>query len=281
MQRFKVEERALGTQPIAAYSGDRREQQLAPTMPPSKASAVFASRLSDDDPSQRHLDLYIALSVLEKLEVSYSKSLLSVDEYERELAAGIKQAQKAHRLVASEFPTFGEFARDLGSRENDAGGHAGTHEFQRAIMQLEGGQDLIGMPMGREQVGPQTDARPKTTYDQTDKTIGVSGSDDRAMMNKVSAIWEAAQEIRESLEAYHDEKNFSIKVGFIQDQVKIFMEQMDLMNERDMKVGGIREHAEKLRGWQARLEGMQIADLIDSRALSIDLERFLDAMRGS
>lgn len=46
-------------------------------------------------------DLYIALTILEKLEVAYSKSLLSMSEYESELSVAVQQCSKCHALVKS------------------------------------------------------------------------------------------------------------------------------------------------------------------------------------
>lgn len=52
-----------------------------------------------DEDVELYSDLYIALTVLEKLEMSYSKSLLSMSEYESELSVAVQQCNKCHTLV--------------------------------------------------------------------------------------------------------------------------------------------------------------------------------------
>lgn len=54
-----------------------------------------------DDDFELYLDLFIALTVLEKLEASYSKSLLSMEEYEEELSLAVNQCFKCHALIQS------------------------------------------------------------------------------------------------------------------------------------------------------------------------------------
>jgi len=54
-----------------------------------------------DEDVELYSDLYIALTVLEKLEISYSKSLLSMNEYESELSVAVQQCTKCHTLVKS------------------------------------------------------------------------------------------------------------------------------------------------------------------------------------
>lgn len=55
----------------------------------------------DENDFELYSDLYIALTVLEKLESSYSKNLLSMEEYEEELPLAVKQCSKCHALVKS------------------------------------------------------------------------------------------------------------------------------------------------------------------------------------
>jgi len=54
-----------------------------------------------DEDVELYSDLYIALTVLEKLEIAYSKSLLSMNEYESELSVAVQQCTKCHTLVKS------------------------------------------------------------------------------------------------------------------------------------------------------------------------------------
>lgn len=54
-----------------------------------------------DEDVELYSDLYIALTVLEKLEISYSKGLLSMNEYESELSVAVQQCTKCHTLVKS------------------------------------------------------------------------------------------------------------------------------------------------------------------------------------
>ena len=56
--------------------------------------------------SELYSDLFIALTVLEKLEVSYSKSLITMTEYESELNTAVHQCNKCHTLVKSEVRPF-------------------------------------------------------------------------------------------------------------------------------------------------------------------------------
>lgn len=56
--------------------------------------------------NELYSDLFIALTVLEKLEVSYSKSLITMTEYECELNTAVHQCNKCHTLVKSEVRTF-------------------------------------------------------------------------------------------------------------------------------------------------------------------------------
>ena len=243
-------------------------------MPPPKATAVFSSRLSGGDPSQLYMDLFIALSVLEKLEVSYSKSLLSLDEYEKELAAGIKQARKAHRLISHEFPTFEDFAKEFGGGGNNAGGKWETHEFHRAIVQLEGGQDLIG-------IGERNGSATRPTASEDDATVGMAGmagmaeksventaktatADQAAKPGALMAIWDAILVIKESVDAYEDDE-FTVKVGWVREHVTNLIACLGRLDERAL--ANISEDVERIRDWQSRLDGMESRRTIDSKAL--------------
>ncbi len=225
-------------------------------MPPPKATAVFSSRLSDGDPSQRYMDLFIALSVLEKLEVSYSKSLLSMEEYERELAAGVKQAMKAHRLISHEFPTFKDFAREFGCSINSSGCKRETHEFQRAIVQLEGGQDLIGIG---ERNSSATEA---STHEAGEgaRTTKTASADQAA---KLMAVWDAIQDIKDVVDAYEDD--FSVQAGRVRGHVTSLVACLGRLDERAL--ANMSEHVERIRDWQLRLDDMESRRMIDSQSL--------------
>ncbi len=246
-------------------------------MPPPKATAVFSSRLSDGDPSQRYMDLFIALSVLEKLEVSYTKSLLSMDEYEKELAAGIKQARKAHRMISNEFPSFEDFAKEFGCSLLDAGGKRETHEFHRAIVQLEGGQDLIG---GGERNGSAPNAAVNVATDAAANAAATGDAATPGMAGKMAkpapenqpskpgalmAIWDVIQDIKECVDAYAHEEDFTVQVGRVRCHVTSLVACLGRLDERAL--ARMTEDVERIKGWQSRLDGMESRHTIDSQSL--------------
>ena len=236
-------------------------------MPPPRATAVFSSRLLDGDPSQRYMDLFIALSVLEKLEVSYTKSLLSMEEYEKELAAGIKQARKAHRLISHEFATIEDFAKVFGRILDHAEGKRETHEFQRAIMQLEGGNDLIGIG---QRSGPATqgeaigDFGTVVAADKADKAEKADQMENQAAKpGALMAIWDAVQVIKEVVDAY--EEDGKVKAARVRECVKDLVACLGQLDERAL--ADMAEDVERIRGWESRLAGMEKRRLIDSKSL--------------
>jgi len=233
-------------------------------MPPPRATAVFSSRLLDGDPSQRYMDLFIALSVLEKLEVSYTKSLLSMEEYEKELAAGIKQARKAHRLISHEFATIEDFAKVFGRILDHAEGKRETHEFQRAIMQLEGGNDLIGIGQRSgsatqgEAIG---DFGTVVAAEKADKADQMENQ--AAKPGALMAIWDAIQVIKEVVDAY--EEDGKVKAARVRECVKDLVACLGQLDERAL--ADMAEDVERIRGWESRLAGMENRRLIDSKSL--------------
>jgi hypothetical protein len=233
-------------------------------MPPPRATAVFSSRLLDGDPSQRYMDLFIALSVLEKLEVSYTKSLLSMEEYEKELAAGIKQARKAHRLISHEFATIEDFAKVFGRILDHAEGKRETHEFQRAIMQLEGGNDLIGIGQRSgsatqgEAIG---DFGTVVAAEKADKADQMENQ--AAKPGALMAIWDAIQVIKELVDAY--EEDGKVKAARVRECVKDLVACLGQLDERAL--ADMAEDVERIRGWESRLAGMESRRLIDSKSL--------------
>ena len=239
-------------------------------MPPPRATAVFSSRLLDGDPSQRYMDLFIALSVLEKLEVSYSKSLLSMEEYEKELAAGIKQARKAHRLISHEFATIEDFAKVFGRILDHAEGKQETHEFQRAIMQLEGGNDLIGIGQRSgsatqgEAIGDFGTVVAADKADKADKAEKADQMENQAAKpGALMAIWDAIQVIKEVVDAY--EEDGKVKAARVRDCVKDLVACLGQLDERAL--ADMAEDVERIRGWESRLAGMENRRLIDSKSL--------------
>ena len=236
-------------------------------MPPPRATAVFSSRLLDGDPSQRYMDLFIALSVLEKLEVSYTKSLLSMEEYEKELAAGIKQARKAHRLISHEFATIEDFAKVFGRILDHAEGKRETHEFQRAIMQLEGGNDLIGIGQRSgsatqgEAIGDFGTVVAADTADKAKKADQMENQ--AAKPGALMAIWDAIQVIKEVVDAY--EEDGKVKAARVRDCVKDLVACLGQLDERAL--ADMAEDVERVRGWVSLLAGMESRRLIDSKSL--------------
>jgi hypothetical protein len=231
-------------------------------MPLSKASSAFSSRLPDNDPSQQSMDLFIALTVLEKLEASYSKSLLSLDEYESELAACVKQCRKAHRLVAHAFPTLTEFAQEFSSLEH-GGTVTGTvtgpsTEFQRALVQLDGGADLIGG------ASVQDPARDDTSRMATNAAATTTARD----FLKIS---DCIADIKEVIEAYETD-SYHLAVGRVRDLVNTLMGYLERLDQRAMAIASMQDRVEKMQGWQAKLDGMESRALVDSQALMTDLK---------
>ncbi|MCP4503957.1 MAG: hypothetical protein GY822_28870, partial [Deltaproteobacteria bacterium] len=194
--------------------------------------------------------LFIALSVLEKLEVSYTKSLLSMEEYEKELAAGIKQARKAHRLISHEFPTIEDSAQVFGRILDHAEGKRETHEFQRAIMQLEGGNDLIGIGQ-RSGSATQGDAigdfGTVVAADKAEKADKADQMENQAAKpGALMAIWDAIQVIKEVVDAY--EEDGKVKAARVRECVKDLVACLGQLDERAL--ADMAEDVERIRGWE-------------------------------
>ena len=245
--------------------------------------AYSSSRLPDDDPTQRYMDLFIALTVLEKLEVSYSKSLLTLAEYEAEYEAAIKQARKAHQLIRDEFPTFEAFAKEFGGR-------SGQHEFERAIMQLEGGQDLMGGLRAGNGGNPFRDGgnpfRDDGVENGTEKGNG-NGNGGREVPGQIGPgeiveVCECVTDIKTVIEAYEDQDRCTITVGRVRNPVRMLVEALDRLEKKDSRalVGSVQERAEKMRQWRERLDGMSYESLICSQELAVDASALLQAWKG-
>ena len=253
-------------------------------MPPPRASVAYSSsRLPDDDPKQRYMDLFIALTVLEKLEVSYSKSLLTLAEYEAEYEAAIKQARKAHQLIRDEFPTFEAFAKEFGGR-------SGQHEFERAIMQLEGGQDLMGGLRAGNGGNPFRDggnpSRDDGVENGTEKGNG-NGNGGREVpgqidLGEIVEVCDCVNEIKTVIEAYEDQDRCTITVGRVRNPVRMLVEALDRLEKKDSRalVGSVQERAEKMRQWRERLDGMSYESLICSQELAVDASALPQAWKG-
>jgi len=248
-------------------------------MPPPRASVAYSSsRLPDDDPTQRYMDLFIALTVLEKLEVSYSKSLLTLAEYEAEYEAAIKQARKAHQLIREEFPTFEAFAKEFGGR-------SGQHEFERAIMQLEGGRDLIGGLRAGNGGNPFRDDGVENGTENGNGGREVEARDNPGQIDlgKIVEVWECVNEIKVVVETYEDVDRSTIAVGRVRNPVRMLVEALDRLEKKDSRalvVGSVQERAEKMRQWRERLDGMPYDSLIDSQALAFDASALTRAWKG-
>ena len=240
-----------------------------------------AQRLRDDDPAQRYTDLFIALTVLEKLEVSYSKSLLSHEEYQRELTATTRQCHKAHKLIQHEFPTIAEFAMTYGrnplagntqyGQPTTAMAVTSTHEFQRALVQLEGGDDLIsgmreGKGEGRGEAGNRTG--------RMNGPSGVSGASGANRERPVTekglslylSIYEACYEVKEMIDAYRQD-DFRMMVGQVGDVVLMLENRLGQLDEGALATGQMRDFVRRIRDLRERLDAMEGREFFDSSKL--------------
>jgi hypothetical protein len=217
-------------------------------MAPPSASKRFASVALDQDDEQQCMDLYIALTVLEKLEVSYSKSLLSMEEYEAELHLAIKQCRKAHLLVSHKFPTLDLFVKEFSmSSQVGNSNHRFSSRFQRALVQLEG-TNLIS-----------------TTLPSYVPSFPLSEQTTAAHIIK---IFEKCAEIKEVIETYETD-SYELAVGRVRDLLNSLMG--DLSRLDGQAAVKMRACVEKMRVWQALFKEMESRQRVDSQTLMTDL----------
>lgn len=200
-------------------------------------------------------DLYIALTVLEKLEISYSKSLLSMNEYEAELSVAVQQCTKCHTLVKSkvrtlnvvvilcssstnlhglllQFPTFRSFVEAFKDTECT---------FRRALVQLEGA-NLISKPIPSFPLSDQTTAA------------------------HLILVFERCGEIKEIVETYEND-SYMLQVGRIRDLINSLMSDLDRLDGAASKVPSV----DIMRQWARSIESMESRATVDSQKLLKDV----------
>ena len=199
-------------------------------------------------------DLYIALTVLEKLEISYSKSLLSMNEYEAELSVAVQQCTKCHTLIKSkvrtlnavvilcsstnprglifQFPTFRSFVEEFKDTECT---------FRRALVQLEGA-NLISKPIPSFPLSDQTTAA------------------------HLILVFERCGEIKEIVETYEND-SYMLQVGRIRDLINSLMSDLDRLDGAASKVPSV----DIMRQWARSIESMESRATVDSQKLLKDV----------
>ncbi|KAI8107383.1 hypothetical protein M9435_002414 [Picochlorum sp. BPE23] len=185
-----------------------------------------------DDDFELYLDLYIALTVLEKLEASYSKSLLSMEEYEEELSLAVNQCFKCHALIQPKFPTFTSFVNTY--KDNEM-------MFKRALVQLEGKDLLLGKP--GFPVSEQTTAA------------------------HILVIFERCGEIKEAIEVYEDSSTYLIQVGKIRELMSTLMCALEKLDGAAYKLPSV----QVMRDWVEQISRMESRSTIDSQKLRTDV----------